>query len=110
VRTLVVIVTVLLVAALAAPETWAEDKVDIILLKDGTEKKGKVEEENYASVTYSVSGRRAKINASDVKDVLYSDAPQSYRNGVGLMNSKKFKDSSVMAAPGANRITTQSST
>ncbi|MHC4779198.1 MAG: tetratricopeptide repeat protein, partial [Planctomycetota bacterium] len=82
-----------LMLALCAYALGAEKKKDIILLTDGGEKKvDKVEEENYASVTYSVSGRKVKVPAGEVKEVLYYDAPQTFRNGVGLMNSKKYKE------------------
>jgi TolA-binding protein len=82
-----------LVLAVAAQALAAEGKKDLILLKDGGEKKADaVDKENYASVTYTTAGRSGKVKAGDVKEVLYHDAPQSFRNGVGLMNSKKFKD------------------
>jgi TolA-binding protein len=82
-----------LVLALAAGARGAEKRKDLILLKDGGEKKAdSVDEENYASVSYTVAGRQNKVKAGDVKEVLYYDAPQSFRNGVGLMNSKKFRE------------------
>jgi len=69
------------------------EKKDIILLEDGTEKKvDAVQEENYASVTFKLGGQPRKIKASLVKEVIYYDAPQAYRNGRGMMNQKKFKD------------------
>ena len=53
--------------ALCSAARAGDEKKDVILFKDGTQKSvDKVEEENYASVTYSVGGRSVKARASRV--------------------------------------------
>ncbi|GEM_PF-3583030 len=77
---------------LAAGALGGEEK-DIILFKDHTEKKvDKVTEENYAHVKYINAGRTEQVKASDVEDVTYASAPQTFQNARGLMNSKKYEE------------------
>lgn len=86
----------LALAAVAPGAARAEEGApakDTIVLTDGTERKvDKVTEENYASVKFTNAGRSDQVKSADVKEVIYADAPQSFRNGTGLMNSKKYEE------------------
>jgi tetratricopeptide (TPR) repeat protein len=83
----------LLAAAWPLAAGAAEAKKDVIVLLDGSERKvDSVDEETYASVKYTVSGRSDSVKAADVREVQYHDAPLAFKNATGLIASKKYKE------------------
>lgn len=89
-RTIAVAGLALILAGTAA---FGADKDDVIVLTDGTVKKvTRIDEENYANVKFTSGGRQDSVKAADVKEITYGDAPQAFKNGLGLLNSKKYAD------------------
>ncbi len=78
-------------AALPGPASAAEKGKDIIITTDGKSKEvTAVLEENFAHCRFRIGTQEQKIKITDVKQVVYYDAPEDFTEAMGLFGSKKY--------------------
>ncbi len=79
--------------AVAVSSAFAAEKKDLIVTTDGKSKEvTAVLEENFVHLKYRTGTTEQKMKISEVKQVLYYDAPDDFSAAMGLFGSKKYEE------------------